>query len=120
MGYHAPAPLLAAILAATVSTSGCSGCLVGVDAGSDRTAPTATATPTSAAPAATAPAAAAAATVPAEASAPAPASASSLPEAAAPFPGGLSGTLVFQSDRTGRTKIYSLDLAAGKVTALTT
>lgn len=42
-----------------------------------------------------------------------------LPEAVSPFPAGLSGTLVFQSDREGRTKIYTLDLATGRVGRLT-
>jgi Tol biopolymer transport system component len=42
-----------------------------------------------------------------------------LPAVVSPFPAGLSGTLVFQSDRGGRTKIYTLDLASGRVTALT-
>lgn len=43
-----------------------------------------------------------------------------LPQAAVPFPGGLEGTLAFQSDRSGRTKLYTLDLASGQVRALTT
>jgi TolB protein len=68
-------------------------------------APAAT-VPASAAPAATAPEAAA--------------GASNLPEAVTPFPQGLTGTLIFQSDREGRTKIYSLDLATGQVKPLTT
>ena len=42
-----------------------------------------------------------------------------VPEAVKPFPAGLSGTLVFQSDREGRPKIYSLDLASGQVRPLT-
>jgi TolB protein len=47
------------------------------------------------------------------------------PAPVSPFPRGLSGTLAFQSDvRTptnpnGRTKIYTLDLATGVITALT-
>lgn len=53
------------------------------------------------------------------------ASAQDAPAAATPFPRGLEGTLAFQSDvRTasnpnGRTKIYTIDLASGRVTALT-
>ena len=43
-----------------------------------------------------------------------------VPATVSPFPSGLSGTLVFQSDRAGRPKLYTLDLAAGRVTALTT
>lgn len=47
------------------------------------------------------------------------------PQIATPFPKGLSGTLVFQSDLAGpdnphgRTRIYTLDLATGARTALT-
>lgn len=47
------------------------------------------------------------------------------PAAVSPFPRGLSGTLAFQSDArsatnpNGRTKIYTIDLATGRVTALT-
>lgn len=53
------------------------------------------------------------------------ASAQDAPAAATPFPRGLDGTLAFQSDvRTasnpnGRIKIYTIDLASGRVTALT-
>jgi TolB protein len=43
----------------------------------------------------------------------------SLPSAVVPFPGGLKGTLVFESDRDGRPKIYTLDLSNGKVAPLT-
>jgi Tol biopolymer transport system component len=43
-----------------------------------------------------------------------------LPQTVAPFPAGLQGLLVFQSDREGRTKIYTLNLANGEVRALTT
>ena len=49
----------------------------------------------------------------------------SLPSAAAPFPGGLSGTIAFQSDKPGpenpdgRMHIFTIDLASGKVTPLT-
>jgi len=49
----------------------------------------------------------------------------SLPQIVAPFPRGLSGTLVFQSDLAGpdnpqgRTRIYTLDLATGSLAALT-
>jgi Tol biopolymer transport system component len=43
-----------------------------------------------------------------------------LPAAVAPFPTGLSGTLVFQSDVEGRPKIYAIDLATGRVRRLTT
>jgi Tol biopolymer transport system component len=42
-----------------------------------------------------------------------------LPEAVRPFPAGFRGELVFQSDRNGRTKIYALDLATGRVKAIT-
>jgi Tol biopolymer transport system component len=42
-----------------------------------------------------------------------------LPEAVRPFPIGYRGELVFQSDRNGRTKIYVLDLATGRVKAIT-
>lgn len=45
--------------------------------------------------------------------------ASNLPAAVRPFPAGLSGTLAFESDREGRTKIYALDLATGRVRRLT-
>lgn len=41
-----------------------------------------------------------------------------LPQAVSPFPAGLTGTLVFQSDRAGRPAIYSLELASGRVTQL--
>ena len=47
------------------------------------------------------------------------------PTAVSPFPRGLSGTLAFQSDvasptnPNGRVKIYTLDLATGRVTTLT-
>jgi Tol biopolymer transport system component len=43
-----------------------------------------------------------------------------LPQVVAPFPSGLRGQLVFQSDRAGRAKIYMLDLATGQVRPLTT
>ena len=49
----------------------------------------------------------------------------SVPSAASPFPKGLAGTLVFQSDRPGpdnpdgRIHIFTLDLGSGKVTQLT-
>jgi TolB protein len=42
-----------------------------------------------------------------------------LPAAVSPFPAGLSGELVFQSDIDGRPKIFKLDLASGRVTRLT-
>ena len=42
-----------------------------------------------------------------------------LPQAVTPFPEGLSGTLVFESDRDGRSKIYTIDLADGRVRRLT-
>ena len=51
--------------------------------------------------------------------------AAAQPAAVSPFPRGLSGTLAFQSDvrssanANGRTKIYTIDLATGRVTALT-
>lgn len=47
------------------------------------------------------------------------------PQAVSPFPRGLSGTLVFQSDArspanpNGRVKIYSIDLATGAIVTLT-
>ena len=40
------------------------------------------------------------------------------PDLIRPFPTGLGGELVFQSDRGGRTQLYRLDLAAGRLTAL--
>ena len=49
----------------------------------------------------------------------------SAPSAAAPFPGGLSGTIAFQSDKPGpdnpdgRMHIFTIDLGSGKVTPLT-
>lgn len=49
-----------------------------------------------------------------------------LPSTAQPFPAGLSGTLVFQSDISGpdnpqgRSHLYAIDLATGRVSALTT
>jgi TolB protein len=43
----------------------------------------------------------------------------SLPTAVSPFPTGLKGTLAFESDREGRTKIYTLQLETGKITRLT-
>lgn len=52
-------------------------------------------------------------------------SGTSVPSAAVPFPKGLAGTLVFQSDRPGpdnpdtRIHIFTIDLASGKVTQLT-
>jgi Tol biopolymer transport system component len=42
-----------------------------------------------------------------------------MPEAVRPFPPGLSGTLVFQSDVAGRPAIYTLALETGTVAALT-
>ena len=51
--------------------------------------------------------------------------AQTLPGAVSPFPQGLTGTLVFQSDRRGadnpdgRNHIFTLDLANGRVTQLT-
>ncbi|MGE4086280.1 MAG: TolB family protein [Vicinamibacterales bacterium] len=41
-----------------------------------------------------------------------------LPQAVQPWPGGLSGTLVFQSDRAGRPAIYTLALTTGTVARL--
>jgi TolB protein len=55
----------------------------------------------------------------APASAPAASSTDNLPQAVSPFPPGLTGTLVFESDREGRPKIYTLELETGKVTRLT-
>jgi Tol biopolymer transport system component len=99
MGFHAPA-FLAAIVATSVSASGC---MVGCDSG-DRAESAAVVAATAA---------------PTPAPTATDAAARSLPEAVKPFPSGLSGTLVFQSDREGRTKIYSLDLASGQVRPLT-
>lgn len=42
-----------------------------------------------------------------------------LPTPATPFPPGLSGTLVFESDIAGRPGLYTLDLARGAVARLT-
>lgn len=42
-----------------------------------------------------------------------------IPEAVRPFPPGLSGTLVFESDVAGRPAIYTLALETGVVAALT-
>ncbi len=39
----------------------------------------------------------------------------SLPEVVRPLPPGLSGEILFQSDRDGRPRLYVLDLAAGSV-----
>lgn len=41
-----------------------------------------------------------------------------LPQAVQPWPGGLGGTLVFQSDRAGRPAIYTLAMATGAVARL--
>jgi TolB protein len=41
-----------------------------------------------------------------------------LPTIVSPFPAGLSGTIVFQSDRAGRPGIYTLELATGKIARL--
>ncbi|MGE0363938.1 MAG: TolB family protein [Vicinamibacterales bacterium] len=41
-----------------------------------------------------------------------------LPQPVQPWPGGLAGTLVFQSDRAGRPAIYTLALATGAVARL--
>lgn len=41
-----------------------------------------------------------------------------LPEAVRPFPPGLTGTLVFESDVAGRPALYTLSLATGVVAAL--
>lgn len=38
-----------------------------------------------------------------------------LPQAVRPFPPGLSGEIVFQSDRGGPTRLYTLELASGAV-----
>jgi TolB protein len=49
----------------------------------------------------------------------------SLPSPSSPFPGGLAGTVVFQSDRRapdnpeGRNHLFALDLASGRVSQLT-
>lgn len=42
-----------------------------------------------------------------------------LPALVSPWPGGLTGTLVFESDVAGRPGLYTLDLARGRVTRLT-
>lgn len=42
-----------------------------------------------------------------------------LPRPVAPFPAGLAGTVVFESDLTGRPGLYTLDLARGAVARLT-
>jgi Tol biopolymer transport system component len=42
-----------------------------------------------------------------------------LPALVSPWPAGLTGTLVFESDVAGRPGIYTLDLAAGRVARLT-
>lgn len=42
-----------------------------------------------------------------------------LPAPATPFPPGLSGTLVFESDIAGRPGLYTIDLARGTVSRLT-
>lgn len=42
-----------------------------------------------------------------------------LPRAAGPFPTGLSGTVVFESDIAGRPGLYTLDLARGAISRLT-
>jgi TolB protein len=47
------------------------------------------------------------------------ASPGTLPTAVSPFPTGLSGTIAFESDREGRTKLYTLELETGKITRLT-
>ena len=52
-------------------------------------------------------------------------SGSSVPSGVSPFPTGLAGTLVFQSDKPapdnpdGRIHIFTIDLASGKITQLT-
>jgi TolB protein len=51
--------------------------------------------------------------------------AAAQPNAISPFPGGLAGTLAFQSDigtssnPHGRNKVYTIDLASGRITTLT-
>lgn len=42
-----------------------------------------------------------------------------LPTAVSPFPSGLTGTLVFESDVAGRPGLYTMDLARGQVGRLT-
>ncbi len=49
---------------------------------------------------------------------PASSSAAPGPDLVRPFPTGLGGELVFQSDRGGQTELYRLDLAAGRLTPL--
>jgi Tol biopolymer transport system component len=44
--------------------------------------------------------------------------AQAVPDSARPFPSGLTGTLVFQSDRPGRPAIFTLELATGRVRQL--
>jgi Tol biopolymer transport system component len=106
MRYHRPASFVVAIAAASVSMSGCGGCFFGIDTGRTDSPVAAAAAPASAA-------------VSAPGAAPTPGALAAVPEAVKPFPTGLTGTLVFQSDREGRTKIYSLTLATGEVKALT-
>lgn len=45
--------------------------------------------------------------------------AANLPTPVSPFPTGLTGTLVFESDREGRPKIYTLALETGAIARLT-
>jgi Tol biopolymer transport system component len=47
------------------------------------------------------------------------ASAANLPAPVSPFPKGFTGTLVFESDREGRPKIYTIALETGTITRLT-
>lgn len=49
----------------------------------------------------------------------APSAQPAAPEATRPFPAGLTGTLVFESDAAGRPAIYTLDLTSGAVRLLT-
>jgi TolB protein len=116
MQYRAPAPSLFAIVAACLSLSACDGCFVGI--GFEPGTAGKGGAPVAAA-AAGAPSASPAAAKAPETPAPAEAAPGAVPAAVTPFPQGLTGTLVFQSDREGRTKIYSLELATGQVRPLT-
>ncbi len=115
---HGLARALAALLAA--ASAGCREApapAAPAVARAAESAPAPSAPPAEAAPAAPAPALA-----PEQGAAPAQAAAPQggvLPAAVSPFPAGLRGTLVFQSDREGRPKIYTIDLASGRVTRLT-
>ncbi len=108
-------PLTTLLIAGTIGgvllAAGCRG-----ESTRESAAPAASPSPATSAPPATsttpAASAAPAGTPPSNADAP-------LPAAVRPFPAGLTGHLVFQSDREGRPKIYRIDLATGEVRRLT-